>query len=301
MIVRAAREAAIVVPSFNVPHLPMVEPIVKAVSDEESFAFIAVARIEWMKLQSKSLEAVAGEYARHRDAGHVRLHLDHVPVIDEDNQTVDYRRIIERALGAGYDSVMVDGSRLSFAQNVAATRSIVELCHRTRIPVEAELGSVFGHEAGPQLPYDEIFRLKKGFTDVEETRAFVRESGCDWLSVAFGSIHGAVSEALRNQPKVPARLDLDHLRLLAEAARIPLVLHGGSAIPKEYIRGAIGLGVAKVNVGAEIRQAYESALKQSGSVPPAQDRVYDAVRRIIRDVFEVSGSAKKLTGRPPSP
>jgi fructose-bisphosphate aldolase class II len=95
------REKKLAVPAFNIPYLPMLEPVVRAVRDEDSFALIEVSRIEWEKFQSKSIEAVAEEYARWADPEHVRLHLDHVPVIDEDHQRVDYMPLIERAIAAG--------------------------------------------------------------------------------------------------------------------------------------------------------------------------------------------------------
>jgi len=92
------------------------------------------------------------------------------------------------------------------------------LAHPAGVAVEAELGAVMGHEDGAPPPYEEMFTSGRGFTDVAECARFVRESGCDWLSVAVGSIHGAISTALRDQAKVEARLDLAHLQRLHEAA-----------------------------------------------------------------------------------
>ncbi len=77
-----------------------------------------------------------------------RLHLDHVPVIDEDNKVVDYVAILTEAVDLGYESVMIDSSRLSLADNIAATQKIV-MAHKKNVPVEAELGAVMGHEDGP--------------------------------------------------------------------------------------------------------------------------------------------------------
>ena len=158
-----------------------------------------VARLEWEKFASGSPEAVAEEFRRHQDPEHVRLHLDHVPVIDEDQRAVDYLPILRRAIAAGYQSVMVDGSRLSLEENIRATRAVAELAHAAGIPCEAELGAVLGHEAGPLPPYEELFASGRGFTDPEEAARFVRESGCDWLSVAIGNIHGAISAGRAGQ------------------------------------------------------------------------------------------------------
>ena len=196
-IIRRAWKSGTVVPSYNIPCLPMLEPVVRALRDADSFGLIAVARPEWEKFQAGSPEAVAAEYRKWQDLRHTRLHLDHVPVLDEDNLRVDYLAIIRRALDAGFESVMVDGSRLPLEENIACTKAVVALAHARGIPVEAELGAVMGHESGPLPPYEELFASGKGFTDPGEARRFVEESGADWLSVAFGNIHGAVSAAAK--------------------------------------------------------------------------------------------------------
>lgn len=296
-VVRRALDQHTVIPAFNIPHLPMVKPVVQAVVDNNSLAMIQVARVEWEKFGSQSLEAVAEEYFKYKNDRHTLLHLDHTPVIDEDMKRVDYLPIIRRALKAGYQSVMVDASRLDFAGNVEATRQVAELAHAAGIPCESELGAVMGHESGPMMPYEEIFATKKGFTDVEEARRFARESGCDWLSVAVGSIHGAVAESTRNQKKPQARLDVEHIKHLREATGLPLVLHGGSGIRKEYIMDGIRAGIAKINVGTEIRQAYEQALAQNpGDIPAAQVAVYDKVCQVIREMLEIQDTRTLLFG-----
>ena len=83
----------------------------RAARDCDAFALITVARLEWEKFSAQSREAVADEYGRWADPAHVRLHLDHVPVIDEDQLRVDTLPIFERAIQAGYGSLMIDGSR----------------------------------------------------------------------------------------------------------------------------------------------------------------------------------------------
>ena len=284
-LVWTAWKRGVMVPSFNVPYLPMVEPIVRATRDQDAVAFVAVARLEWVKFESRSLSTVMGEYKRWQDPRHVRLHLDHVPVMDEDHQRVDVLAIIKEAIALGYQSVMVDGSRLALADNIRATRSVVELAHAAGIACEAELGAVLGHEDGPLPPYEELFRSGKGFTRVEEARRFVRESGCDWLSVAIGNIHGAVSQAARDNKKIEAHLDLEHLNRLRDATGLPLVLHGGSGVRREDVQAGIQRGLAKVNVATEIRQAYEVALKASGAVAVAQQAVYAKTAWLIGEYF----------------
>lgn len=291
-IVERAHRARLVIPAFNIPYLPMMKPVIEALRDARCFGFVAVARLEWTKFEAGGVEAIRAEYERWKDRGCSRLHLDHVPVIDEDNLRVDFLPIIERAIRLGYDSVMIDGSRLPLEQNLQATRSVVDLADG--LPVEAELGAVLGHEEGPPLSYEEIFASKRGFTDLEEARTFARSSGADWLSVAVGSIHGAVSRALRDAKKATARLDLDHLAALSTATGLPLVLHGGSGIEPEAVRQAVRLGITKINIGTEIRQAYEQALRSQASIDEARRSTYDRTRWVIRDFLGSEGTIDRL-------
>jgi ketose-bisphosphate aldolase len=294
-IIKAARQIGVVIPAFNVPYLPMVEPVVRAVVDQDSFALVETARPEWIKFESKGPAAVAKEFARWSQPEHVRLHLDHVPVIDEDNKRVDYVPIFKEALGLGYESVMLDGSRLNLDENIQATRTIVGLAHLQGVPVEAELGAVLGHEAGPLPPYEELFASGLGFTDVEEARRFVQETGCDWLSVAIGNVHGAIAAGAKDQKKIQARLNLDRLAQLSQVTGIPLVLHGGSGVKQADVLGAGKCGIAKINVGTEIRQSYEAVLKESGSQVKAQDAVYARTVELLRDYLHLTGIRAMLT------
>jgi len=293
-IVSQAQHAGVVILAFNVPYLPMVKPVVEAVADQNVVAMIATARLEWIKFESRSLEAVAEEFNRWKKPGYVWLHLDHVPVIDEDNLAVDYMPLFKKAITLGYQSVMVDGSRLQFTENIEATQHVVELAHIAGIPCEAELGAVLGHESGPLPSYEELFATGRGFTDPQEAHQFVESTGCDWLSVAVGNIHGAISGAFKDQKKVEARLKIERVEQLARATCIPLVLHGGSGIKREFISSAITQGVAKINIGTEIRQAYEAALQQTGSVEAAQQAVYERTTWLLRDYYGLRGMKKVI-------
>lgn len=238
------------------------------------------------------MKAVRDEYEKTKDESCTRLHLDHVPVIDEDGLQVDYRALIQEAIDLGYESVMVDGSRLPLDENIAAAAEVGEMAHAAGIPFEAELGAVLGHEAGPLPPYEELFASGKGFTDVEEARRFVSESAVDWLSVSIGNIHGAISEAARSQKKVAARLHIEHLQTIREAVGIPLVLHGGSGIKKDSLQQAFKSGIAKINIGTTVRQAYEGSCGES--VAAGQFAVYNSVVDLARDDLEIEGSAKTI-------
>ena len=252
LMTRAYKEQ-MVIPGFNIPHLPMMEPVVSALRDTESFGLIEVARLEWEKFGARSLADIRDTYEKCKDERFTRLHLDHVPVIDEDHKHLDYQAIIREAIDLGYDSVMVDGSRLSLEDNIAATRWVVELAHPEKIPVEGELGAVIGHEDGPMPPYEQLFISKQGFTDLEEAGNFVKETDVDWLSVAFGSIHGAISAGKRDKKKIEARLDIEHLRKLQNVAHIPMVLHGGSGIKRNSVQEAIKTRISQINRCKKIR------------------------------------------------
>ncbi len=296
IILRAAAQG-LVVPAFNIPHLPMMEPIVAALRETRAFGLIQVARLEWMKFKSGSLKAIRDTYAACRDERFTRLHLDHVPVIDEDNLPVDVEAVIGEAIALGYESVMVDGSRLSLEDNIAATRKVVAMARVAGLPVEAELGAVLGHEAGPLPPYEELFASGRGFTDPADARRFMAESGADWLSVAVGNIHGAISGAAKSAKKVEARIQIDHLDRIRQAVGgVPLVLHGGSGIRKDSIQAAIRHGIAKINVGTTLRQAYEAGLAVSPAEAVARTRA--AALDVIRNELEIVDSALTLNPEP---
>lgn len=292
-LVQRAWRAGLVVPGFNIPYLPMVEPVVRALRDCNSFGLIMAARLEWEKFETGSLEALRAEYEKYKLPSHTRLHLDHVPVIDEDALRIDYLEIIARAIDVGYESVMIDGARLPLQENIACTKEVVTLAHAAGIPVEAELGAVLGHESGPLPPYETLFASGQGFTDPAEAKQFVDESGADWLSVAIGNIHGAISAAAKGKQKVAARLNLEHLDRINKEVALPLVLHGGTGIRRQYILDSMKHGIAKINVATAIRQPYENARKQG--VEAAQQAVYDAMLTVINDDLELHNSANTLT------
>jgi len=183
---------------------------------------------------------------------------------------------------------------LNLEENIEVTRTVVEMAHVKGVPVEAELGAVFGHEKGPLPPYEELFRTGRGFTDPEEAGRFVKETGIDWLSVAIGNIHGAISGVAKDQKKVNARLSIRHLRRIVAATNVPIVLHGGTGITQESMLASIRNGVTKVNIGTGIRQAYERGLREKGSISVAQELVRGELRDLVRNYYHIQGSAQEL-------
>jgi len=290
---RSAVEQGVVIPAFNVFHLPMIATIVESLAKHNTFGLVEVSRIDIVKFQAKGVAEVFEEYqkcARPMTA----LHLDHTPVIDEDGLHCDWESMISQAISLGYDSVMIDASRLPLDENIAVTRQVVQMAHPEGVVVEAELGAVLGHEEGPLPPYEELFASKRGFTDPDEARRFVRETGVDWLSVSVGSVHGAISAATKDQPKVQAKLDIEHLRKLKDATGVPLVLHGGSGVQPAFVAEGIKNGIAKINIGTDIRQPYERVIASGGSVSEAQAASAEVISRLIREVYVIEGSAAEL-------
>jgi ketose-bisphosphate aldolase len=293
-IVAAAASSGIVIPAFNVPYLPIVKAITTALSKYDAFGMVEVARLEFTKFEARSIPEIFAQFEQYADKRVTTMHLDHVPVVDEDGLTVDWERYISDAIAVGFDSVMIDGSRLPLDENIAVAKQVVEMAHPSGVLVEAELGSVMGHEAGPLPPYEELFASKRGFTKPDEASRFVRETGVDWLSVSIGSVHGAIAPATKDKAKVTAKLDIEQLKKLRDATGIPLVLHGGTGIAQSYVDEAIANGMVKINVATDIRQPYERVLAAGGSIEDAQAAVVERMGELICNIYHIKGSATTL-------
>lgn len=202
------------------------------------------------------------------------LHLDHA----------DSYELIEQCLKAGFDSVMIDASEQAFDENIAITRKVVKLAQQYDANVEAELGYVA--KLGQS-------KEKLGFTEPEEARLFVQQTGIHALAVAIGSAHGFYTQ----EPK----LDLERLADIHAITNAALVLHGGSGIPAETLKAAIQRGICKINLATEIKNIFMYQLKNSLSkseeidlrkvFPPAITSVTSLVKEKL-DIVN-SGSALK--------
>jgi tagatose 1,6-diphosphate aldolase GatY/KbaY len=195
----------------------------------------------------------------------VGVHLDHSRSLEE----------IRACLDAGYTSVMVDGSHLQFADNIALTQSVVAAAAPYDAWVEGELGAIPGDE-------DRSERTGPGeLTDPGLAEEFVARTGVDALAVAVGNVHGTAAD--------PVPLDLELLARLASLVPVPLVLHGASGLPAAELEAAVGLGVAKVNVNTELRTAFLGAIERalpaaqpSSDVAAALVAAREAVREVVR-------------------
>jgi len=163
------------------------------------------------------------------------LHLDHAMSYD----------LIKECLDAGYDSVMIDASEDSFEKNVETSAKVVELAKTYNANVEAELGYVA--KLGQSLKSD-------GFTDPEEARTFVEQTGVNALAVAIGSAHGFY--------KKEPNLDLGRLRNIHKVTSAALVLHGGSGIPASQLQEGIRRGIRKINLATEIKNIFMKTLQR---------------------------------------
>jgi ketose-bisphosphate aldolase len=293
---RRGYEKGILVPAFNAAYHEMVKPICETLKRLNTYGLCEISRPDIEKFGIESFTTAAEYYFKYADQEFCSLHQDHVPVIDEDGYEVDYKKLIHEALKAGYQSVMIDGSRTPLEDNIRITAEVVETAHARNVPVEAELGAVLGHESGPLPPYEELFRSGKGFTSPEEAEMLVRGSGLDWLSVAVGNIHGAITGAAKDEDKLEARLNIEHFRKLKGVTGIPLVLHGGSGINRENILEAVKNGLTKINIGTDIRHAYERRLSETNSVDAAQEAVAEKMEYLIVQYFGIKGSRNQLQG-----
>ncbi|MBZ9630853.1 class II fructose-bisphosphate aldolase [Salegentibacter sp. LM13S] len=163
------------------------------------------------------------------------IHLDHGGSVE----------LAQRCLDAGFDSVMIDGSELPFEENVKITAEVVKRARKYGAHVEAELGYVAklgqSHES-------------QGFTQPEEAKRFVEETGIDALAVAIGTAHGFY----KSEPE----LQLDLLSDIANTCSSTLVLHGGSGVPAKQLQAAISRGICKVNLATEIKNIFMKTLQQ---------------------------------------
>lgn len=189
------------------------------------------------------------------------IHLDHGNSID----------LVQACLDAGFDSVMIDGSELPFEDNIKITKEVVKRAASYQANVEAELGYI------AKLGQSDV---KQGFTQVEEAKKFVEETGIDALAVAIGSSHGFY----KSEPK----LQMDLLSEIHANVNVILVLHGSSGIPEEQLRKAISRGICKVNLATEIKNIFMKTLQNilvnndeidlRKVFPAAKDKVTELVK-----------------------
>jgi fructose-bisphosphate aldolase class II len=171
----------------------------------------------------------------------VGIHLDHGKSFE----------IIQRAVAIGFTSVMYDGSRKKYEDNLEVTKKVVAFCHEKGIDVQAELGNVpyIGETDGGRVDWDEYM------TNPEQAAQFVKETGIDALAVAIGNAHGFMKEK--------AEPDFDRLKKIDDLCNLPLILHGASDWENGRVAEVIKRGISCFNVDTATRMAFVDSLTNS--------------------------------------
>lgn len=287
--------------AFNVNNMEILQGIVDAAAEQKAPLILQVS-------------AGARKYARHEylvklvEAAvqtttiPIALHLDH----GEDFA------ICKACIDGGFKSVMIDGSRFRFDENVRVTREVVEYAHARGVSVEAELGRLAGIEDAVKVAAHDAL-----FTDPDEAVEFVKLTGCDSLAIAIGTSHGAYK--FKGEP----RLDFDRLEIIGKKLPgFPLVLHGASSVPQELValcnkygghipgargvpenmlRKAAALAVCKINIDTDLRLALTATIRQRFAEHPDEfdPRKYlgparEAIKKlVIHKLVNVLGCAGK--------
>ena len=293
-----ARREVYAVGAFNVSNLESLLAVVEAAVEEKSPVIIAVtpSSIQYAGLSyiEEMVKTAAGSVSLP-----LSLHLDH----GKDLET------ISRCVGAGFTSVMIDGSHLKFEENVALTKRVVDLAHPKRVSVEAELGKLAGIEE-PNIKAGEAF-----LTDPDAAKDFVESTNVDALAVAIGTSHGAYK--FKGEPK----LDFERLKLIRERVDVPLVLHGASSvplwivekavkygaelsgakgIPEEHIRKAVSLGITKINIDTDLRLAFTATIREFLAKSPKEfdprkilGPTKEAMKEVVKGKMRLFGSSFK--------
>ena len=299
MFERAGREGY-AIGAFNVNNMEIIQGIMQAGSKERAPLILQVSagarKYAGQPYIMKLVEAALME----NDLP-VVVHLD--PGADFD--------ICKACIDGGFTSVMIDGSHLPFEENIAVTRRVADYAHERGVWVEAELGKLAGVE-------EHVSSEHSVYTDPDEAVEFVRRSGCDSLAVAIGTSHGAYKF------KGDARLDFERLeKITSLLPDYPLVLHGASSVPQEFVdmankyggrlggakgvpedmlRRAAASGVCKINIDSDIRLAMTANIRRylaehpeefdpRSYLKPAREAVKLMVQHKIRHVLGCSGKA----------
>lgn len=276
-----ALEHRYAVGQFNVNNLEFTQAILLAAEEEKSPVILGVSEsyISYLggyPLVAAMVKALMKEY---EITVPVALHLDHGSSFEA----------CQKAIQAGFTSVMIDGSHHPLEKNIAMTGRVVALAHEHGVTVEAELGRISGRE--DDLVVEEAEAM---YAIPEECVRLVRETSVDFLAPALGSVHGPY----RAEPK----LGFDRMKEIQELVGIPLVLHGGTGIPPADIQKAISLGTAKINVNTENQIACTAAVRNYLQANPEEwdPRRYlgparEAVKESVRKKMKEFGSANRIT------
>ena len=263
-LVERARRGGYAVGGFNMHNVETTQALILAAEQSNSPIFLQVGRaiVPHMGLEEAYRMT---RYELDKSDAEAVIHLDHGT----------YDEVFD-AIKMGFDSIMFDGSHLDFADNIEATKHIVQVAHSFGVPVEAELGRI--PDAGTDIDWADYY------TSVEEAEEFVQKTGVDFLAVSAGVFHGVTLDA-------PLPLDNERVARIREATQIPLVLHGASGVPHDDLRGAIAAGVHKLNADTDLRHAFRRGIEETWALGDRQFEVAMAEGR--RQMIEAT--IQKLT------
>ncbi|WP_275076321.1 tagatose bisphosphate family class II aldolase [Providencia rettgeri] len=276
-LLQRARQQGWAVPAFNIHNAETIQAVLEVCAERQSPAILAGTPGTYKHIACEEMLALCRAYSKSYNMPTI-LHLDHHEQFDD----------IVHKVNAGVRSAMIDASHFPFEQNVDLVRQVVNFCHRTDCSVEAELGQLGGQEDDKNVDAQSAF-----LTDPQQAVEFVHRTGIDSLAVAIGTAHGMYTQ--------PPKIDFDRLSVIGKLVDIPLVLHGGSGVPNDDVTHAIRLGVAKVNVGTELKIAFANAVKAYfAENPNANDpRFYmrtgmDAMKQVVHEKITLCGSEGRL-------
>lgn len=270
----AARQKGVAIAAFNVHNLETIQAVVEAAAEERAPVMVQTTP-GTLKHAGIAYVAAAVKVAAGLHRIPVALHVDHCTSFE----------VIVQCIQQGYTSVMIDGSKLSYPENIALVKKVMEVARAAGVPVEAELGRIGGTE--DQITVDE---REATFTVPEEARDFVNVTGINTLAVAIGTAHGEY----KGEPK----LDFERLTAIRKLVDIPLVLHGASGVPDESVREAIRRGICKVNIATELKIPMAQAIQEIFAQNPKENdpRKYmgaakEAVKKVVREKIRLCGTS----------
>ncbi|GAW93790.1 class II fructose-1,6-bisphosphate aldolase [Calderihabitans maritimus] len=275
-LLEKAEEGSYAVGAFNCNNMEIIQAIIEAAELEKAPVIIQASQGA-IKYAGIDYIATLIKTAASSSSVPVAMHLDHGTSFEQ----------VVQCIRKGFTSVMIDGSRLPLEENIAVTRAVVQVARAVGVSVEAELGKIGGTE-------DDITvnEWEASLTDPEEARYFVKQTEVDSLAIAIGTAHGRY--------KGVPRLDFERLKRVRELINIPIVLHGSSGVPDEAIKRAVELGVRKINIDTNLREAFTAAIRRALSDNPQEidprkilGPAREAMREVVREKIRLFGSAGK--------
>ena len=282
-MLRDAQAGHYAVPAFDISNYEMMRAVLETCEEERSPALLMGLGVDLEGRNMQLLTGMVRECAKHFDIP-VCFHLDHA---------TDFS-LIQKAVDAGFSSVMYDGSVLPFGENAENTAEVVQFAHARGVTVEAELGHVGNASVGNISETGTDSDPGESLTVPEEVARFIELTDVDALAVAIGTAHGVYQ-------KTP-ELRIDRLDEIAAVCGRPLVLHGGSGTPDDQMKNAIAHGITKINIYSDVLFALNQGLKStlnSITNPSAWPfLVYEDARRrmkdVVRDKIRRFGSAERV-------